>query len=52
MLELYIETITFREKTMKITVALTGASGAMGGEVLSSLLQSGLDIEVRCILFE
>ncbi|MDE7330021.1 MAG: NAD-dependent epimerase/dehydratase family protein, partial [Clostridia bacterium] len=37
---------------MSITVALTGTTGAMGGEVLLSLLQSEQNINVRCILFE
>lgn len=37
---------------MNITVALTGTTGAMGGEVLLSLLQSDKNIRVRCILFE
>ncbi len=35
-----------------IIVALTGASGAMGGEVLLALMRSELNIKVRCILFE
>lgn len=39
-------------KNTEITVALTGTSGAMGGEVLASLLQSDKNIQVRCILFE
>ena len=33
-------------------VALTGTSGAMGGEVLLSLLQSEKNFQVRCILWE
>ena len=33
------------------TVALTGVSGAMGGEVLKSLLESPNNIKIRCILF-
>ena len=33
-------------------VALTGTSGAMGGEALLSLLQSDKNLTVRCILFE
>ena len=37
---------------MNITVALTGTTGAMGGEALLSLLQSDKNIRVRCILFE
>ncbi len=37
---------------MNKTVALTGTTGAMGGEVLLSLLQSPLNLNVRCIIFE
>ncbi len=37
---------------MKIKVALTGTTGAMGGEVLLSLMRSPLDVEVRCIIYE
>lgn len=37
---------------MKITVALTGASGAMGGEVLLRLLEKSEDIRVRCLVFD
>ena len=37
---------------MSITVAITGASGAMGGEVLKSILESPLNLSVRCVLFE
>ena len=37
---------------MTITVAVTGATGAMGGEVIASLLQSDKNLSVRCILFE
>lgn len=37
---------------MSKTIALTGATGAMGGEVLLSLLQSAQNYKVRCILFE
>ena len=34
------------------TVALTGTTGAMGGEVLLSLLKSPENFNVKCILFE
>ena len=37
---------------MSITVAITGTSGAMGGEVLKSILESPLNLSVRCVLFE
>lgn len=37
---------------MTKTVALTGTTGAMGGEVLHSLLQSPMDFKVRCIIFD
>ena len=37
---------------MNILVALTGTTGAMGGEALLSLLQSCKNIRVRCILYE
>lgn len=37
---------------MKKTVALTGTTGAMGGEALLSLLKSDKNLNVRCILFE
>lgn len=37
---------------MKTVVALTGTSGAMGGEVLAALLKSEKDIYIKCILFE
>ncbi len=37
---------------MSKVIALTGTSGAMGGEVLLSLLQSDKNFKVRCILFE
>lgn len=37
---------------MKAQIALTGASGAMGEEVLASLLQSERNHKVRIILFE
>lgn len=37
---------------MSKVIALTGATGAMGGEVLASLLASPLDLTVRCIIFE
>ncbi len=33
-------------------VALTGATGAMGGEVLLSLMRSDKQISVRCIIYE
>lgn len=33
------------------TIALTGVTGAMGGEVLKSLLESQYNFNVRCILF-
>jgi nucleoside-diphosphate-sugar epimerase len=39
-------------REMSITVALTGTTGAMGGEVLQKLMLSQQDIKVRCILFE
>ncbi|MDE7439942.1 MAG: NAD-dependent epimerase/dehydratase family protein [Clostridia bacterium] len=32
-------------------IALTGVSGAMGGEVLKSLLESDNNFKIRCILF-
>jgi nucleoside-diphosphate-sugar epimerase len=32
---------------MSILIALTGASGAMGGEALSQLLDSPLDLKIR-----
>lgn len=37
---------------MNKVIALTGTSGAMGGEVLLSLMQSDKDLKVRCILFD
>lgn len=37
---------------MSKVVALTGTSGAMGGEVLLSLLQSDNNLTVRCVLFD
>lgn len=37
---------------MKKIIALTGTSGAMGGEVLLSLMQSDKNFEVHCILFD
>ncbi len=37
---------------MSKVIALTGTSGAMGGEVLLSLMQSDKDFKVRCILFD
>lgn len=37
---------------MSVVVALTGTTGAMGGEVLLSLLQSEKNFEIRCILWE
>ena len=33
------------------TIALTGVTGAMGGEVLKSLLLSPLNFKIRCIIF-
>ena len=35
-----------------INVALTGASGAMGSEVLAALLGSGLELKIKCVLFD
>lgn len=37
--------------TNEKTVALTGVTGAMGGEVLKSLMESDNNFKVRCILF-
>ena len=37
--------------TKEITVALTGVSGAIGGEALASLLASPLNLKIKCILF-
>ena len=37
--------------TNEKVIALTGVTGAMGGEVLKSLLQSPLNLKIRCILF-
>ena len=37
---------------MSKVVALTGTSGAMGGEVLLSLLQSDNNLQVRCVFFD
>lgn len=37
--------------TNEKVVALTGVTGAMGGEVLKSLLLSPLNFKIRCILF-
>lgn len=37
---------------MSKVIALTGTSGAMGGEVLASLMSSKENFKVRCILFE
>ncbi len=37
--------------TYEKTIALTGVSGAMGGEVLKSLLQSENNFKIRCILY-
>ncbi len=37
---------------MKKVIALTGATGAMGGEVLFSLMQSPENFTVRCLIFE
>lgn len=39
-------------KNMCKIVALTGATGAMGGEVLLSLMRSDKQISVRCIIYE
>ncbi len=36
----------------KKVIALTGVTGAMGGEVLSSLMQSPENLSVRCIIYE
>ena len=41
-----------RKIIMSIKVALTGATGAMGGEVLYHLLQSERNIEIRCIIYD
>ena len=37
---------------MSKVIALTGTSGAMGSEVLLSLMQSDENFNVRCILFD
>lgn len=37
---------------MKKVIALTGATGAMGGEALLNLMRSDKNLQVRCILFE
>ena len=37
---------------MQKIVAMTGVTGAMGGEVLNSLMQSSENLTVRCIVFE
>ena len=37
---------------MQKTIALTGVTGAMGGEVLKSLMQSSENFKVRCIIYE
>ena len=37
---------------MSKTIALTGTTGAMGGEVLLSLLRSDKNFNVRCIIFD
>ena len=37
---------------MKKVIALTGVTGAMGGEVLLSLMNSPENFKVRCVLFE
>ena len=50
MLKLYVKSEV--NSTMNILVALTGTTGAMGGESLLSLLQSCKNIRVRCILYE
>ena len=34
------------------TVALTGTTGAMGGEALLSILQSPENFNVKCIIYE
>ena len=39
-------------KEGKNVIALTGVTGAMGGEVLSSLLQSPEDFYIKCIVYE
>lgn len=39
-------------KTQDITVALTGVTGAMGGEVLFSLMTLPENYKVRCIIYE
>lgn len=38
-------------ETNEKTVALTGVTGAMGGEVLKSLMQSDKNLKVKCILY-
>lgn len=38
-------------ETNEKTVALTGVTGAMGGEVLKSLLESDYNFKIRCIVF-
>lgn len=40
------------EEKMKITVALTGTTGAMGGEALKALAELSPDINIRCIIYE
>lgn len=37
---------------MEKTIALTGVTGAMGGEVLLSLMRSSENLKVRCIIYE
>lgn len=38
-------------ETNEKTIALTGVTGAMGGEVLKSLMQSADNFKVRCLIF-
>lgn len=38
-------------ETNEKTIALTGVTGAMGGEVLKSLLESEYNLKIRCIVF-
>ena len=37
---------------MSKIVALTGVTGAMGGEVLFSLMQSDMNLKVNCVVFD
>ncbi|MDE7306994.1 MAG: NAD(P)-dependent oxidoreductase, partial [Clostridia bacterium] len=37
---------------MEKTIALTGVTGAMGGEVLLHLLRSSKNLKVKCIIYE